>query len=400
MLICVLSFLLALNLLMPDSGYSFVENRPLKGVPSFSIGNILDGTYGAEMESYASDQFVGRNMLFHINYLFRKLCGQREIDDVFLGKGALLQQNALPAPGFLESQINAINQFAGLTGIPTTVLVAPSAASIQSTKLPIMAPVNDVNSSLDILYNGLGTLKTDVRKTLQDHSKEYIFYRTDHHWTSQGAKLAAIDLMGSFGQSINPEDFDSLKVSDGFEGTLASKTGSVGLKDEIYICPDKKRTEYVVTWGDGSKSASIYDRAALNQKDQYEVFLGRNQSLVHVETLSESQENLLLFKDSYANSMIQFLLPYYRNIYIVDPRYYYDDLAFLLAIGEITQCAFVFCGNTFFTDSSLQDVLNPYIASLIPEPEPTVEVPAPEQPAQEVPQEEQPQEEQPQEQMR
>lgn len=382
---------------MPDSAYSSVENRPLKGFPSFSVSNIIDGNYGAEMESYASDQFVGRNLLFHINYLFRKLCGQREIDDVFLGKGALLQQNALPAPGFLESQINVINQFAGLTGIPTTVLVAPSAASIQPTKLPMMAPVNNTNPSLDILYNGLGTLKTDVRKTLQDHSKEYIFYRTDHHWTSQGAKLAAIELMGSFGQSINAEDFDSLKVSDSFEGTLASKTGSIGLKDEIYICPDKKHTEYVVTWGDGSKSASIYDRAALNQKDQYELFLGRNQSLVHVETLSESQENLLLFKDSYANSMIQFLLPYYRNIYIVDPRYYYDDLAFLLAIGEITQCAFVFCTNTFFTDSSLQDVLNPYIASLTPDPTP--EAPAPEQPApEETPQEEeQPQEEQPQE---
>lgn len=364
MLIYLLSFLLVLNLLMPDRAYSFVENRPLKSFPGVSINTLLDGSYGIEMENYASDQFVGRNFLFHVNYFFRKLCGQREIDEVFLGHGALLQQNSLPAPGFLENQINVINQFAGLTGLPTTVLVAPSAATIQPTKLPTMAPVQDINPSLDMLYNGLGTLKTDVRKTLQDHSKEYIFYRTDHHWTSQGAKLAAIELMGTFGQSVNPEEFDTYKVSDHFEGTLASKTGSINLYDEIYICPDKKRTEYVVTWGDGSKSASIYDRAALNQKDQYELFLGPNQSLVHIETLAESQENLLIFKDSYANNMIQFLIPYYRNIYIVDPRYYYDDLAFLLAIGEISQCAFIFCGNTFFTDSSLQDVLNPYIAQL------------------------------------
>ncbi len=366
LLIYLLSFLLVLNLLVPDSAYSFVENRPLKSFPAPSIGTIVDGSYGREMESYASDQFLGRNFLFHVNYLIRKLSGQREIDDVFLGQGALLQQNSLPAPGFLENQINVINQFAGLTGIPTTVLVSPSAATIQPSKLPALAPVNDINGSLDLVYNGLGTLKTDVRKTLQDHSKEYIFYRTDHHWTSQGAKLAAIELMGTFGQSISSDEFDSYKVSDHFEGTLASKTGSVNLHDEIYICPDKKRTEYIVTWGDGAKTASIYDRGALNQKDQYELFLGRNQSLVHIETLSESQENLLIFKDSYANSMIQFLLPYYRNIYIVDPRYYYDDLAFLLAIGEISQCAFIFCGNTFFTDSSLQDVLNPYIASLTP----------------------------------
>lgn len=364
MLVYLLSFLFVINLIMPDAAYSAVENRPLKSFPSPTIGTIVDGSYGLEVESYASDQFVGRNLLFHINYLVRKLSGQREIDDVFLGHGALLQQNSLPAPGFLENQINVINQFAGLTGIPTTVLVAPSAATIQPSKLPMMAPVNDVTGSLDMLYNGLGTLKTDVRQTLQVHAQEYIFYRTDHHWTSQGAKLAAIELMGTFGQSINSEEFDSYKVSDHFEGTLASKTGSVNLKDDIYICPDKKRTEYIVTWGDGSKTASIYDRAALNQKDQYELFLGRNQSLVHIETLSESQENLLIFKDSYANSMIQFLIPYYRNIYIVDPRYYYDDLAFLLAIGEITQCAFIFCGNTFFTDSSLQDVLNPYIAEL------------------------------------
>ena len=362
LLMTVLCLFMVLNLIVPDQLRSEVENRPLASFPAITLESLSSGKFARQFNDYVSDQFLGRNSLFHIDYLFRKLCGQREIDDVFLGKNALLQNPAQPKDGFPNSQVEAINAFASQTGLPATVLVAPSATSIQPGKLPMDAPVNEENSALDAVYNSLTTNKADVRQSLASHQNEYIYYRTDHHWTSLGAKYGAQALLESFGVTMNPDDFDSLKVSDTFEGTLANKTGAVGLQDDISICPDKYQTEYVVTWNDGSKTASIYNQDALKHKDQYQVFLGANQGLIHIETLSNSNENLLLFKDSYANSMIQFLLPYYRNIYIVDPRYFYEDIGYVMAAGNITQLAFVFSYNNFMTDPSLRDVLETQIA--------------------------------------
>lgn len=362
-LVALLSFFMILNLVVFDGSYSYVENRPLKALPFPYWSTLVNGRYGQDMENYVSDQFVGRNFFFHANYCIRKLAGQREINEVFLGKNALLAQNPMPEEDLSALQVDAIHRFSQTLALPAAVQVVPSAATIQPQKLPAFATLNDETPVLDSIYSSLTTQKADVRADLAAHQNEYLYYKTDHHWTSLGAKYGAMNLLAAMGKSMNAEDFENLKVSDSFQGTLASKTGSFLLEDEIYICPDKANTDYLVTWDDGSRTTSIYHQEALKQKDQYELFLGKNQGLVHIETMAQNPDNLLLFKDSYANSMIQYLLPYFQNIYIVDPRYYNDDLGFILVAGNITQLAFVFSSANFITESSLGDVLESYLTN-------------------------------------
>ena len=66
---------------------------------------------------------------------------------------------------------------------------------------------------------------------------------------------------------------------------------------------------------------------------------------------------LLVLKDSYANCFLPFLAPYYREIVVVDPRYYYDDLAMLVETEEITDVLYLYNANTFFQDTSLAPLL-------------------------------------------
>lgn len=73
--------------------------------------------------------------------------------------------------------------------------------------------------------------------------------------------------------------------------------------------------------------------------------------------LSRERKNLLIFKDSYANCFVQFLLPYYQNIIMVDPRYYYENVDSLVESYGITDILFLYNVNTFVTDNSLADVL-------------------------------------------
>lgn len=70
------------------------------------------------------------------------------------------------------------------------------------------------------------------------------------------------------------------------------------------------------------------------------MFFRGNTGLVQIENLNDSDRHLLLIKDSYANSMVQFLLPYYRTITIVDPRYFYEDIERIFNLNLITDVLF------------------------------------------------------------
>ncbi|MEG0469487.1 MAG: hypothetical protein RR562_06215, partial [Longicatena sp.] len=86
-------------------------------------------------------------------------------------------------------------------------------------------------------------------------------------------------------------------------------------------------------------------------------FLSGNQPLIDISTTVENQRHLLLIKDSYANSFLSYLLPYYNQITIVDPRYYYEDLSQLIKDRSISDILFLYNANTFFSDTSLQSLL-------------------------------------------
>lgn len=96
----------------------------------------------------------------------------------------------------------------------------------------------------------------------------------------------------------------------------------------------------------------------LKKKDAYTVFGGSNHPVYKIETPVQTDEKLLLIKDSYANSVIPFLSQNYRKIVVVDPRYYYDDIDDLIAAEGITTVMFLYNANTFFEDNSLSLMLS------------------------------------------
>lgn len=357
-IVLVLSAFMILNLLLPDRSFSQVENRSLAGFPAFSLQSMENGSTGKDLEKWYSDQFIGRNTFFHINYLIRKLCGQREINDVFLGRNQLLAQPEAMQKDAGAKNAQAAGNFASKSGIDTKVLVVPGAAIVQPQKLPLNAPVFDQMSQLS---NSLGSLpegvSIDAGALLQPYNEDYIFYKTDHHMTTYGAGLCASALTSAFGMSMDLSQYDLMPVSGSFQGTLASKTGSVFIRDSIDIAPAKNNPDYIVNWADGTRTGSIYNTSALKQKDQYQVFLGANQSVITVTTTADSDKHLLILKDSYANAMIQYLLPFYSSIVIVDPRYFYDDLDTLISAHDINEAAMIFSADTWLTQTKLYDVL-------------------------------------------
>ena len=105
------------------------------------------------------------------------------------------------------------------------------------------------------------------------------------------------------------------------------------------------------------KKATLYDTSKLKEKDKYAMFLGGNSGLIDIRTTADSTDRLLIVKDSYANSLVPFLTPYYREIFMVDPRYYYGDIHEIMENNKITSVLFLYNGNTFVEDNSISGVL-------------------------------------------
>ena len=140
---------------------------------------------------------------------------------------------------------------------------------------------------------------------------------------------------------------------------LASKSGvNLGEKEQIDIyVPTEEDTDLIVDYVDeGKRSTSLYDSSKLKEKDQYTVFLGGNSSLLDIRTVSKITKRLLLVKYSFANSFIPFLTPYYREIVVVDPRYYSGTINDLMDSYRISEVLFLYSGNTFFKDNNISGV--------------------------------------------
>lgn len=88
------------------------------------------------------------------------------------------------------------------------------------------------------------------------------------------------------------------------------------------------------------------------------MFFDGNHAVVDIKTTAASDEKLLILKDSYANCFVPFLIPYYREIMMIDPRYYYGDLYELLDSENYSEVLFLYNGNTFFEDNSISGVLD------------------------------------------
>ena len=360
LLLCLLAFALV-NALARDREYSAAENRKLAQLPKFSLSALTDGSYFAAWEDYFADQFVGRDTWITLNLQASRLLGAKEAGGVYLcADNYLMEPPAAPDEGALKRNLDAINAFAARhEDLQLCMSVVPNAACVMAEKLPANAPVRDQRQDIqNIAARVQGVSFLDVTDALTQHADEAIYYRTDHHWTSLGAYYAFSDMAAGLGIEQPWEEYDVFPVTDSFEGTLASKSGCHAVTDVIELYVPKGNLQYYVT-ADGERTATMYDREKLEEKDQYAVFLGGNDARVDITTTAETGRTLLIFKDSYANCFLQFLLPYYDRIILLDARYYYGDADSVITREGVTDVLFLYNANTFLTDRVLADVLAP-----------------------------------------
>ena len=317
--------------LLPRRSFSENEKRVLSEAPQIDAAGIADGSVFRSIESYLSDHFPGRELWVGANAYLENAEGRGATEDIVRGTDDWL----FTAPvsddrETLWDNMQAITTFAEKQSVPVTMMAVPSAGAVVSDKLPALhMPYPDADlleEARRIAGNTLHwvDLYTDFCSAEQP---ERLYYRTDHHWTSEGAYRAYCLLMEELGQSSVPRDDFTVEQISGFYGTSYSKSG-LWLTEpdtlELWTGSDIQAvtTVYDANRADPVTREGMFFREYLEDADKYPVFLSGNHARVHIETNADSGKRLLVIKDSYAHALAPFLAEEYSTIDLIDLRYF------------------------------------------------------------------------------
>ncbi len=357
------------NILTPVKDYSERENRYLQGWPSVSAERVLSGQFGKDFETFTTDQFPMRDGWVALKTMAGLATLRPDNGRVYFGKDMRLFEVPAAADATLEeTNCRAVSDFLERVmkadpSLNASVMLAPTATTVLSNALPLCAPVADEAALIDRLRRSLGSRVVFCDPTpvmLYALDRDQLYYRTDHHWTTQGAFVAYQSLLKAQGLTpLDKKDFTVETVADDFYGTLYSKANlSLISPDTIQAYQPKTANPCTVTW-DGGKTVrdSLYDPASLEGRDKYAYFLGGNHPLTEIETSVRNGRHLLVIKDSYAHALIPFLTAHYETIDVVDLRYFKEPLASWMDGREITDVLVLYNASTFAADRQLAPAL-------------------------------------------
>lgn len=361
------------SLIIKDREFSPNENRYLAETPELSWDNILSGKFQDGLEDYLRDQVCFRDGWITVKTGIQKACGDTDIGGAYVGKDGYDFEKITPEDvdeKQVDRNIKAVEDYF-MTASETidkqklSFLLVPTSGLVMQEKLPKNARLFDQAKYIDQVQKAMKDYNfVDVRDTLMDHNDEYIYYKTDHHWTSAGACLAYDAWSERTGGEAETEDgLVKNVVSDKFRGSLYSKIlNADSAYDEIWTYGLQKDDAFgskdcTVTIDEKQQLDSIYDDEKLQEKDKYAYFLGGNYGQVHIQNQKAASKakgkNILIIKDSFANSFVPFVTQDYENIYMVDLRYYNGDMKAYLQEHEITDVLVLYNVSNFISDRNI-----------------------------------------------
>lgn len=358
--ILFLVFSFIINAVTSDISFSENENRYLKEKPNFSFKNLFNGTYTKEYEEYVTDQFYLRDKWVSLKSISEKLLLKTENNGIYICEdGYLIKSYKEPDFDLMDKNIKSINVFSEKINIPVYIMTIPGSVKILEDKLPKYAPNYDqeliLNYLKEHLDNNINII--DVYNELMKNNSKYIFYKTDHHWTTLGAYFGYKALMEYKKEDyVSLEEYEEIKLTDKFYGTSYSSSGVRFIApDIIYKFYNKNQENVNISVYEDSeiKEGVLYDLNYLKVKDKYSVFLGGNHPLIKINTNKENGKNLLVFKDSYFNSLAPFLVGNYSNIHVVDLRYYKGNFTEYIKENKIDEVLFLYSIDNFTSDKNI-----------------------------------------------
>ncbi len=237
---------------------------------------------------------------------------------------------------------------------------------------------NSEKACIDYVYSALSPSVTtvDAYSKLAEHKDEYLYFRTDHHWTPLGAYYAYAAFCEQLGMEYPTLDKYEHKVKEGYVGSLYGYTSDVVLKDNpdtfnYYIPPDKYTAYYYNYANLSSKGSGSLFFENVSGGNCYSMFIGADAVHTKVVTEHKNGRKIAVFKESYGNAFVPFLVSNFEEIYVFDIRYFGKNAVEYMKQNGITDVLFIdniFAANTGSLIGGIERLLTSPTGTIIPKP--------------------------------
>jgi len=375
---CLMLVLFGALLIMPaDTKSVEKENRPIAQMPKISIFNIVFGNFRSGFEEYLSDHVAFRGRFIGFAEKFSELKGVDTMGTISNANADLGTGNGTSEKGLLttydsimeifkekpearERYIGMVNHYA--SKLPENInlysMIIPTQIEFTGNKYEGLA--DSQKETIDYIYNGVDSrvITVDAYSALKDHKDEYIYFRTDHHWTTLGAYYA----YGKFAERAGVEavDINNFKENkaENFLGYLYLQAPSSKIRnkpDTIYYYTNGKNLEFEAkAWENDDiekYSGKLFVPPYSGEETKYSLFLGGDHPLINMKTNAENGRTILVVKDSYANAFIPWLAHGFERIVAVDPRSFKGDISEVVAEYNVTDVLLInYSFSTTFDD--------------------------------------------------
>lgn len=350
-----------LDIATPDKAKDEYQNTLLAQKPVFTLASLLKNEYTTNYETYIKEQFAFRHEWIVLKSFIEEAQGKTENNGVVYGTDGYQFNKFIRVEDEkqLKKNTQALLAFSQRHPGKVSAMIVPSASLILKDKLPAGVPFADEGAYLDRLYEQLAPFCSiyDLRELFTRYKEDYLYYRTDHHWTTHGAYLAYAQLMQANGKKpVDEASLSPTEVPD-FYGTNYSKSLKLFTQTDVityYPQLDSEMTWFLPNTNGvyaPVKVTGLYDIEKLTQRDKYAMFLYSNNAFSRIGGKGDGR--ILVIKDSYANCFIPFLTENYAQIDVIDLRFYSGDLDELIAENEYAAIVALYNFQSFCTDTFL-----------------------------------------------
>ena len=322
-------------LILPDRGFSEQENRSLRTLPRLTVQGLSSGVYASEINDYFADQFPLRDALVTWKSGAELAWGKGENDGILLGydgqlakrlfdisriDGSVAYDMDAPDTAHLEAAAQGIlNASSALEqkAIPFCVLLTGRTLDVCASAFAYPTEHSDrILATLERCLGDTGVYSNSIERMRQRYEAgEAVYYKTDHHWTTLGAYYAYTDIMRQFGlegEILPKEAFERIEASKSFYGSFYSAGGMRFVAPDTVEIWRRGNEDAFTVIADGKELGGFYQWEHLKGKDQYALFLDGVHDVVTVrKSTSENRPRLVIFKDSFANSVAPFLAQHF-----------------------------------------------------------------------------------------
>lgn len=238
-----------------------------------------------------------------------------------------------------ERYVKLVNRLQGkVPAVQVYSLVAPTALEFYSPDSYHDGSSSQINAIASIYGRLNSTIRTvDAYSNLAANWQDYLYFRTDHHWTARGAHCAyqAFAKVAGF-TPYALDQFETGVVPGDFLGSLYRYTQSSKLKNNPdfveYFLPKVSSEGIAFTstaMAEGYRIQAV--RTTVSSSNKYLAFIQGDNPLVRLTTDLTNGKKIVVLKESFGNALVPFLLNHYQEVYVIDPRSLKADLPAFIA---------------------------------------------------------------------